>query len=63
VGQQANTSGLNASDNATADAATAGSAATGDALAEYITVSNNMGMTVVVLPLGAIIQRLIVPDK
>jgi hypothetical protein len=56
-----NASGLNASDNATA--AAAGSAAAGDALAEYITLSNNMGMTVVVLPLGAIIQRLIVPDK
>jgi hypothetical protein len=55
VGQLAN-----ASDNATAGA---GTPATGDALAEYITLSNNMGMTVVVLPLGAIIQRLIVPDK
>jgi hypothetical protein len=63
VGQLANASGLNASDNATADAAADGSAASGDALAEYITLSNNMGMTVVVLPLGAIIQRLIVPDK
>jgi galactose mutarotase-like enzyme len=50
VGQLAN-AGANASGNAT------------DALTEYITLSNNKGMTVVVLPLGAIIQRLIVPDK
>jgi hypothetical protein len=58
VGQLANASG-NGSINATAEA---GSNAT-DALSEYITLRNNKGMTVVVLPLGAIIQRLIVPDK
>ena len=30
---------------------------------DYITLTNSKGMTAVILPLGAIVQRLIVPDK
>lgn len=56
VGQLA---GVNGSSNASADGSSNGT----DALAEYITLRNSKGMSVVVLPLGAIIQRLIVPDK
>lgn len=44
--------------------ATAGAvSSTPQAPSDYITLTNNKGMTVVVLPLGAVIQRLIVPDR